>query len=225
MDWSVNGMVREWWLLAFNGMVREWWLLAFNGLVREWNGPWMVIVSIQGPWLEWSVDIVWLWSVNGMVCEWIGPWMEWIGPWIEWSVEKKNPKKWHHLRSTIQAFYSLTIPFTDQSMVRGEKQQQRNDTILDLQSRHYIIFEDRIWRWVWVISWQLGWNFFLHSVHVNMKPCSGMRHVQNIGMPVTFNTGFFYKRQFSMGKTVIFFYFRVLVTDDSTWQPHWNLYC
>ena len=29
------------------------------------------------------------------------------------------------------------------------------------------------------------------SVHVNMKPCSGMRHVQNIGMPVTFNIGFF----------------------------------
>ena len=28
------------------------------------------------------------------------------------------------------------------------------------------------------------------AVHVNKKPCSGMRYVQNIGMPVTFNTGF-----------------------------------
>ena len=30
------------------------------------------------------------------------------------------------------------------------------------------------------------------SVHVNMKPCSGMRHVQNIEMPVNFNTGYFF---------------------------------
>ena len=27
-----------------------------------------------------------------------------------------------------------------------------------------------------------------------MKPCSGMRHVQNIGMSVTFNTGFFLQK-------------------------------
>ena len=41
------------------------------------------------------------------------------------------------------------------------------------------------------------------SVHVNMKPCSGMRHVQNIGMPVTVNTGFFLfftKHSFLWGK-------------------------
>ena len=47
---------------------------------------------------------------------------------------------------------------------------------------------------------------FLHSVHVNMKPCSGMRHVQNIGMPVTFNTGFFTKDSFPWGKTVVFLF-------------------
>ena len=37
---------------------------------------------------------------------------------------------------------------------------------------------------------------FLYSVHVNMKPCSGMRYVQNIGMPVTLNT----KDNFLWGK-------------------------
>ena len=35
-------------------------------------------------------------------------------------------------------------------------------------------------------------DHFLHSVHVNTKPCSGMRHVQNTGMPVSFNTGLFF---------------------------------
>ena len=45
-----------------------------------------------------------------------------------------------------------------------------------------------------MISRQLGWSHLLHSLHVNMKPCSGMRHVQNIGMPVTFNTDFFLQK-------------------------------
>ena len=42
---------------------------------------------------------------------------------------------------------------------------------------------------------------FLQTVHVNMKTCSGIQHVQNIGRPVTFNTcRLFDNRQFSTGE-------------------------
>ena len=54
-----------------------------------------------------------------------------------------------------------------------------------------------------------GWNHFLHYVHVNMKPCSCMRHVQITGMPVTFNTGLFLQKSF--------YYFGVFVEDVSAY--------
>ena len=56
------------------------------------------------------------------------------------------------------------------------------------------------------------------SVHVNMKPCSGKRHVKNIGMPVTFNTCsfffysfFFAKYSFLWGKHCDFLIFESLL--------------
>ena len=114
MEWSMNGMVRERWLLAFNGLVREWWLLAFYGLVREWNG--MVrgysLTEWNGLWMEWSV--------NRMVRREKTTTKKWPfkiynpgilftdhsihGP-IHCPWRKKTTTKKYHLRSTIQAFY------------------------------------------------------------------------------------------------------------------------
>ena len=45
-------------------------------------------------------------------------------------------------------------------------------------------------------------TILLHSVHVNTKPCSGMRHVQNTEIVLTQACCcffFFDKKQFSMG--------------------------
>ena len=55
---------------------------------------------------------------------------------------------------------------------------------------------------------------FLHSVHVNMKLCSSMRHVQNIGMPVTFNTSFY--QYFVVGSVCI---------DFSVFWSKWHCSC
>ena len=65
-----------------------------------------------------------------------------------------------------------------------------------------------------MINRQLGWNHFLHSVHVNMNPCSSMRHVQNIGVPVTFNTGFY--QFFVVGSVCI---------DFSVFWSKWHCSC
>ena len=47
----------------------------------------------------------------------------------------------------------------------------------------------------------------IEPFHVNTKPCICIRHVQNTGMPVTFNTVFFLqKTDFYEGKTVIFLF-------------------
>ena len=53
-----------------------------------------------------------------------------------------------------------------------------------------------------------------HEAVLNMKSCSSMRHVQNIGMPVTFNTSFY--QYFVVGSVCI---------DFSVFWSKWHCSC
>ena len=77
-----------------------------------------------------------------------------------------------------------------------------------------------IWKLICAIS---VCNTLTVGVHLSSTPSisgpgSATGHVQNIGMPVTFNTGCFTKDSFLWGKTVIFFIFESL----KQMSPHGN---